>query len=100
MVGKLRYGDLEAGLDSRHHLLVALRGDKGDRKTLGTETTSTADTVQVRVGVGRQVVVDGQVDTLDINTTTEDIGGDTDTLVELLELFVALDAVSILVVSL
>ena len=41
MVGKLRYGDLEAGLYSRHHLLVALRGDKGDRKTLGTETPST-----------------------------------------------------------
>lgn len=96
----LRQRHLETLLNLLQHLLVLLAADERDRKTLGTETTSTADTVQVRVGVGRQVVVDGQVDTLDINTTTEDIGGDTDTLVELLELFVALDAVSILVVSL
>jgi hypothetical protein len=47
--------------------------------------------VQVRVSVGGKIVVDGEVNALDINTTTEDIGGNTDTLVELLELLVALD---------
>ena len=47
--------------------------------------------MQVRVGIGRHVVVDGQVDTLNVDTTAENVGGDTDTLVELLELLVAFD---------
>lgn len=47
--------------------------------------------MEVGVGVAWKVVVDGEVDALDIDTTAEDVGGDTDTLVELLELFVALD---------
>jgi hypothetical protein len=47
--------------------------------------------VQIRIGISRQVVVDSQVDTLNINTTTENIGGNTDTLVELLKLLVAFD---------
>lgn len=47
--------------------------------------------MQVRVSVGGEIVVDGEVDALDINTTAEDISGNTDTLVELLELLVALD---------
>jgi hypothetical protein len=69
--------------------------DKRDGKTLGTETTSTTDTMKIRVGISRQVVVDSQVDTFDINTTTKDIGGNADTLVELLEFFVPADTKNI-----
>ena len=47
--------------------------------------------MEIRVGVARQVIVDSQVDALDIYTTTEDIGSDADTLVELLELLVTFD---------
>jgi hypothetical protein len=47
--------------------------------------------VKVRVCITWKVVVDGQIYTLDIDTTAEDIRGNTDTLVELLELLVALD---------
>lgn len=47
--------------------------------------------MEVGVGVTGEIVVDGKVDTLDINTTSENVGSDTDTLVELLELSVALD---------
>lgn len=50
--------------------------------------------MEVRVGIGRHIVVDSQVDALDINTTTEHISGDADTLVEVLELLVALDTVN------
>lgn len=89
----LRKGDLEALLDSLEHLLVLVAAHKGDGETLGTETTGTTDTVEVRVGIGRQVVVDGKVDTLNVDTTTEDVRGNADTLVELLELLVALDTV-------
>jgi hypothetical protein len=74
-----------------------LAADEGDTETLGTETTSTTDTVKVGVGVTRKIVVDGKVDTLDINTTTEDVGSDTDTLVEFLELLVTLDTAKKLV---
>lgn len=66
--------------------------DKADGQALGTEAAGTTDAMEIRVGVARQVVVDCQVDALDINTTTKDIGRNTDTLVELFEFLVALDA--------
>ena len=47
--------------------------------------------MEVRVGVGGKIVVDGKVDALNIDTTPEDVGGNTDTLVELLELLVTSD---------
>lgn len=48
--------------------------------------------MEVAVGVGRAIVVDDDVDTLDVNTTTKDVSGDEDTAVELLESLVALDS--------
>lgn len=85
----LRKSDLEPLLNRLQHLLVGIVAHKGDGKTLGTETARTTDTVEVGVSVRRQIVVDGQVDALNVDTTTEDVGGDTDALVELLELLVA-----------
>lgn len=87
----VRDGDLEALANVLEHVLVGVLADEGDGETLGTETTGTTDTVQIRVGVRGHVVVDGQVDALDIDTTTEDVGRDTDSLVELLELLVPTD---------
>jgi hypothetical protein len=49
--------------------------------------------MKVGVGLVRHVVVDGDVDALNIDTTSKDVGGDTDTSLELLELFVALDTI-------
>jgi len=48
--------------------------------------------MQIGVGIARKVVIDGEIDTLDIDTAAKDVSGHTDTLVELLELFVAFDA--------
>ena len=87
----IRKGDFEALLNVLEHLLVIFAADEGDRETLGTETTGTTDTVEVGIGISGQVVVDSKVDTFDIDTTTENVGGDTDTLVEFLELLVAFD---------
>ena len=89
----IRKSNLESLLDILENLLVVIVADKGDGETLGTETTGTTDTVEVGVSLSGQIVVDGQVDTLDIDTTTEDISGNADTLVELLKLLVALDTV-------
>ena len=47
--------------------------------------------MQIRVGLGGQIVVDGQVDPLNINTTAKDVGSNADALVELLELLVPAD---------
>lgn len=87
----LRKSDLEPLLNRLQHLLVGIVAHKGNSKTLGTETARTTDTVEVGVGIRRQIVVDCQVDTLDVDTTTEDVGGDTDALVELLEFLVTTD---------
>lgn len=91
MEGCLRKGDFESLLNLLENLLVLLGAHKGDGKTLGTETTGTTDTVEVGAGIVGQIVVDGQVDSLNVDTTSEDISGDTDALLELLELLVAAD---------
>jgi len=49
--------------------------------------------MQVRVGISWKIIVDCQVDALNVNTTTKDIGSNTDPLVELLEFLVSLNTV-------
>jgi hypothetical protein len=90
-------GDLgcEALFNGLENSLVVGAADKRDTQTLGTETTGTTDTMQVSISLVGHVVVDGNVDALDIDTTTEDVGRDTDTSLELLELLVTLDTVEI-----
>lgn len=92
----LRQGNLESLLNSLKNLLIGLVGYEGDRKTLSTETTGTANAMEVRVGITWQIIVDSQVNTLDIDTTTKDISCNTNTLVELFELLVALDTMGAL----
>lgn len=87
----LRKSDLEALFNSLEDLLVLLSGNKGDGKTLGTETTSTTDTMEVGIGISGEIVVNGKVDALDIDTTAEDVGGNANTLVKLLEFLVTTD---------
>jgi hypothetical protein len=62
--------------------------DEGDGQTLGTESSGTTNTVQVGAGIAGKIVVDSKVDTLDIDTSSEDISSNTDSLLELLELLV------------
>ena len=47
--------------------------------------------MEITIGIGRAIIVDDDVDTLDIDTTTEDVGSDQDTLLERLEGRVARD---------
>jgi hypothetical protein len=49
--------------------------------------------MKVRVGVLRHVVVDDDVDTLDVDATPEEVRGDHNARLEVLELPVALDSV-------
>jgi hypothetical protein len=84
-------------------LLVAVRRHESDRQTLGTEPPGTAgkdvrkrmaglfrssnspNAMQVRVRIRGSIIVDDDVYSLDIDTTTEDIGGNKDTFFESLE---------------
>lgn len=91
ILGELRHRNFEALLDLLHHLFILGGADKRDTETLGTETTGTTDTMQVRIGVLWKIVVDSQIDLLDIDTTSKDVSSDTYTLVEVLELLVSLD---------
>ena len=92
----LRQGNFETLLNLLQNLLILVTADEGDGETLGTETTGTTNTVKVRVSIAGEIVVDGKVDALDIDTTSENVGSDTDTLVEVLEFLVTLDAVWLL----
>lgn len=89
----LRKGNFKSFFDLLQDLLILLATDKRDWQTLGTETTGTTHTVQVWIGIPWEIVVNGKVDTLNIDTTTEHVRGDADTLVELLELFVTFDTI-------
>lgn len=47
--------------------------------------------MKVGVSISRQIVINGQIDAFNVDTSSKDVRCDTDTLVELLELFVSLD---------
>lgn len=94
LLGELRERDLKTLLNRLQNSLVFGAANEGDTETLGSETTSTTDTVEVGVSLVWHVVVDGDVDALNIDTTTEDVSGHTDTGLEILELLVAFDTVS------
>lgn len=65
-------------LDLTHHADI-VSGDEVDSDTLTTETATTTDTVDVVLTVGGKVVVDDQRDLLNVDTTSQQIGGDEDT---------------------
>jgi hypothetical protein len=89
----LRKCHLESLLNILQDLLVGFAANERDRETFGTKTAGTSNTMEIRSRISWEVVVDSQVDPLDINTTAKDVSRHADSLVELFELFVPLDAV-------
>lgn len=65
-------------LNLTHHTDI-LSGDEVDSDTLSAESTTTTDSVDVVLSVGREIVVDDQGNLLDIDTTGQEISGDQDT---------------------
>mmetsp|Transcript_5571 Transcript_5571/g.12646 ORF Transcript_5571/g.12646 Transcript_5571/m.12646 type:complete len:470 (-) Transcript_5571:8-1417(-) len=84
---------LEALLDLFQHSRILVVGHKGDCQTFCAESASTPDPVQVGVAVVRHVVVDDDVDPLNVNPASEQVCGDHDTFLELLELLISHNAV-------
>jgi len=88
--------DFEPLLHRAQDLVVLACGGECNRETLGTEAARTTNAMKVRVAVIGHVVIDYDVHTLDVDTTSEKVRGDHDALLELLELLVAGDALVLL----
>merc|ERR1719273_1574075 len=89
LIWELRDVHLEPVLDLVEDLCIALVGHKGDGETFGSKPSSPGHPVQVGVSVLGHVVVEDNVDSLNVHATTEEVGGDEDSLLEILELLVA-----------
>jgi hypothetical protein len=76
--------------------VVFLAAHKRDGKALCAKPACTADSVEVAVGIAGHIVVEDDVDLLDIDTTTEDISGYHDSVLEGLKICVALDPLVLL----
>ena len=61
---------------------------EGNTKTFGTETAGAANPVQVLVGRWGHIIIDDNVDTLKVDTSSENIGGDKNARLVFLELVV------------
>jgi len=86
--------NLEALLDRVDELgVLAAGGDKGDGETLCSKTTGTTNTVKVLVSAIGEVIVDDNVDTLNVDATANQVSGNHDALLEVLESLVALDTI-------
>merc|ERR1712154_757677 len=93
---ELRDRDLETRLHVLENLGILVSRGERDRKALGAETASTANTVEVSVGRVGHVIVDDDVDALDVDASAPDVGGDQDAVLEILERLVHLDALLLL----
>ena len=88
LVWQLGDVDLEPVLNLVEDLGVALVTDEGDGQTLGAESSCPGDPVEVGVRVLRHVVVEHDVDSLNVHSTTKQIGGNQNSLLEILELLI------------
>merc|ERR1719273_1139728 len=89
LIWELRDVHLEPVLDLVEDFCIALVRHKGDGETFGSKPSSPGHSVQVGVSVLGHVVVEDNVDSLNVHATTEEVGGDKDSLLEILELLVA-----------
>lgn len=91
-IRKFGQGYYELAPDFFEDLLVFRGRHKRDSKALGTETTSTSDTMEISVLILGHVVVNDYVHTFKIDTSAKQVGGNQDSLVEFLERLVLLDS--------
>lgn len=93
--GQLANLDFEALLDILKDLLVFVAAYERNGEPLGAEPSGTTDTMEVGVGIVRHVVVKHDVDLLDVDAAGEDIRGNEEAQLELLEALVDFDSTSV-----
>jgi len=99
LVRKLVDGNFEARLDFFENSRVFLGRNESDCQTLGSETTRTANSVQVSVVVSGHIVVDDDIDTFEVNTTAKDVGRHKKSAISFFKLIVSFDSLCLLEVS-
>ncbi|CCJ86707.1 hypothetical protein BN133_3084 [Cronobacter dublinensis 582] len=72
-----RNGELHGALDVAQQTTLAVLNEQ-QRAASTTRTTGTANTVNVRLGIHRDIVVYDQADTLNVQTTCRNVGCDQD----------------------
>jgi hypothetical protein len=72
-------------LNFSQQFLIFVCGDKSDGKTTGTKTSCTTNTMKITIWAIGHIIIYYNVDAFDIDSSTEDISCDTDTLVEVFE---------------
>ncbi len=92
MEGNLRKSHLEALLNGLENLLILLAAHKRYAQPLRPEPTRPSHTMKIRRGISWKIVVDGQVDSLNVDAPAKHVRSDADALVEFLEFLVAFDA--------
>ena len=80
-------------MDLLERLAIFVSANKGDGQALGSETTSTSDTMEIRVSIKRHVEVEDDVDLFDIDTTAEKLCCHKDAVTELLEALINLQSI-------
>lgn len=77
---------LESALDIVENIGVFLRRYERDGEALGTESASSSDSVKILISLVWHVKVDDDVDSLNIDTSSEKVGADHDSVLARLEL--------------
>merc|ERR1719278_1899448 len=89
LIWELRDVHFESVLDLVEDLGVSLVRYEGDGETLGSKSTSPGDPVKIGVGVLGHVVVENKIDSFNIHATTKQVGGNEDSLLEILGLLIS-----------
>jgi len=91
-IGELAYAYFESLLHFLQDLVVLVVAAETDSKTLGTESTSSRYSMKIGVGVLWHIVIEDNVHSLDINTSTEKIRSHQDSSLKVLEETVPLES--------
>ena len=85
LIRKFRNVHLEPTLHLIKHLLIGLTRNKRNSNPLRPKPARSSHTMQELIGIIREIIIDDNIDTLNVNTTSEQIGGYENPRIEILE---------------
>jgi hypothetical protein len=96
---KLLYLYFESALYLVQNFSVSFAGDERDGESLGSESTSSADSVEILISLVWHVEVHDDIDLFNVDTTTVHVSGDHNSVLGFLEVVVDLNSLLLLHVS-
>ena len=85
LIRKFRNVHLEPTLHLIKHLLIGLTRNKRNSNPLRPKPARSSHTMQELIGIIREIIIDDNIDTLNVNPTSEQIGGYENPRIEILE---------------